>query len=403
MPIFGSFNVLIPQEEYLQKWSVIACDQFTSQPEYWKELRTVIGDAPSALHCILPEAELCTVDGTQYNEIRDRMNEYLSSGIFREYTDSFVYVERTLQNGEVRRGIIGVIDLEEYNFCSDSTSAIRATEKTVMERIPPRMKVRKDATLDFSHVLLLCDDERNEIVESLQVEAGFTVYDFDLLQGGGHIKGRIVNGDSAEKLRLRLDEYVARKRKEHNGMVFSVGDGNHSLASAKSCYEEMKKHCSDIQAINSARYAVVELENIRDRVQKFEPIHRIVYDVDVHDLLEYLQQHYCTEGGYPIEWVDNNEFGTIYLDKQKGVLSIGVLQKALDSYLECYHGVLDYIHGDETLKELTIKRNGIGFLLPSISIDDFFRSIVVDGVLPRKTFSMGDACEKRYYLETRKL
>ena len=403
MRIFGSFNILIPKIEYMQKWPVIACDQFTSQPEYWNALRKIIGYDPSTLHCIMPEAELRTATDEQYQKIRDSMNRYLEDEIFNIYPDSFVYVERTLLDGTVRQGVVGVIDLEEYDYRPHAASSIRATEKTVVERIPPRMKVRKGAMLDLSHVLLLCDDERKEIIEPLRNAEGNIIYEIDLLQNGGHIKGKLISGEEAGKLRKRLDEYCARKANDLNGMLFLVGDGNHSLATAKACYEELKRTSNNTEAIERARYAVVELENIHDDAQRFEPIHRIVYDVDYESVLDFLLKSCGGDDGYPVEWIAGDKAGVIILDKAKGILPIGILQQALDDYLQKHDGAIDYIHGEETVKKLAKGEKRIGFILPSVSKDDFFRGIAEDGVLPRKTFSMGEAQEKRYYLETRRL
>lgn len=403
MPIYGSFDVLIPKKQYIQKWPVIACDQFTSQPEYWNAMRATIGDQPSTLHCIMPEAEFGSADENKYSEIHRNMRSYLEQDIFTEYKDSFVYVERNLQNGAIRRGVVGVIDFEAYDYSSNSTSPIRTTEKTVVERIPPRMKVRSGASLDLSHVILLCDDERREIIEPLQGADGKVIYDLHLLQNGGHIKGKLIDCYEAEKLRQRIEEYCVRKSEELNGFIFAVGDGNHSLATAKVCYEELKKTSTDAVAINRARYAMVELENIHDEAQEFEPIHRIIYDSDYKGLIRYLQQNWCAEKGYPVEWITREKGGVLYLDREKGVLPIAILQNALDHYLMSHSGRIDYIQGDETLWKLASKKNSIGFLLPSIPKDDFFRGISNDGVLPRKTFSMGEAEEKRYYLEARRL
>ncbi|MCR5161755.1 MAG: DUF1015 domain-containing protein [Lachnospiraceae bacterium] len=437
--IFQPFNVLIPKKEYLDCWPVIACDQFTSQSEYWDQLEALVGNSPSALRCILPEARLSSATEETYGEIRKAMQEYLNAGLFDEFGGAFVYVERTLLGGEIRRGIVGVVDLEAYDYHSDAKAAIRATERTVVERIPPRMKVRRGALLELSHVLLLCDDEQFSIIEPIRGEEEKKLYDLDLLQGGGHISGWLIDGEAAENLLKRLDAYCSRKAEPLDGMAFVVGDGNHSLATAKECYEELKKTSQDEAAIQCARYAMVELENIHDRAQKFEPIHRLLRKVDVGKLLAFLEKECCCEAagletnedcsddapnaekGYPIAWVSGEREGILYLDKKKGVLPVGILQAALDVYLKKEEGEIDYIHGEDTLRELSRGENTaraglsgaaegrpaeagtIGFVLPAIPKDDFFNGIAKDGVLPRKTFSMGEAKEKRYYLEARRL
>lgn len=408
MAIFNSFDILIPKSEYMAKWPVVACDQFTSQPEYWSELKAQVADSPSALGCILPEVELKDCGEERYDIIRGTMMDYLERGIFRSIENSFVYLERTLLDGSVRRGLVGVIDLEDYDFHADAIAPIRATERTVEERIPPRMKVRRGAMLELSHVLLLCDDEKMDIIEPLsaQTDRLEKIYDQQLLMDGGNIRGYAVSGRMAQALRERIDDYCRRKTAMYGdvpAMLFAVGDGNHSLATAKSCYEELKKAGADAAAIERARYAMVELENIRDEVQKFEPIHRLLTDIDIENLLSYLRENYCAEHGHPIAWMSGSEHGTIYLDKNKGLLPVAVLQSALDEYLSHNPGSIDYIHGVDALTMLSAKSGSMGFVLEAVPKGDFFLGIAKDGVLPRKTFSMGEAQEKRYYLEARRL
>ncbi len=403
MAVFQSFDILIPEENYMPNWPVIACDQFTSQPEYWQELHDIVQNSVSALHCILPEAQLHDAHTQTYEAIRNAMKQYLNDSVFRTFPSSFIYVERTLIGGKVRPGIVGVIDLEEYDYHHDALSRIRATERTVVERIPPRMKVRKGAPLELSHVLLLCDDEEKTIIEPLRNKVKEKIYDQDLLLGGGHITGWLVNDKEAQELQKAIESYCTKKADELNGMVFAVGDGNHSLATAKECYEELKRTGTDKEAIERARYAMVELENIHDEAQQFEPIHRIIRNTDTPDLLAYLNQTIGNTEGEPITWLTSEVEGILYLDKNKGSLPIAVLQSALDEYLKTHPGEIDYIHGEDSLRRLSETENTIGFLLPAISKNAFFKGIASDGVLPRKTFSMGEAQEKRYYLEARRL
>jgi len=408
MPIFTSFDILLPKAEHMEKWPVVACDQFTSQPEYWQKLKNIIGNAPSALNCILPEVELKGCTEERFGNIRRTMLQYLEGEVFNEYKDAFVYVERTLLDGSIRPGVVGVIDLEQYDYNADAISPIRATEKTVVERIPPRMNVRHGAPIELSHVLLLCDDDKRSIIEPLAEKKSQLqpVYDLELLQGGGHIAGWLVQGEEAEALQARIEEYCERKSNTYsnaNPMLFAVGDGNHSLATAKACYEELKAKGADADSLARARYAMVELENIMDDSQKFEPIHRIINDCKAMSLLTYLGESRCAEAGYPIRWISGVHEGKMYLDKRKGVLPIGILQNALDEYLKSHSGEIDYIHGEDALRQLAAKPGSIGFVLESVPKDDFFRGIAADGVLPRKTFSMGEAQEKRYYIEARKI
>ena len=408
MPYFTSFDILVPQSEYMPKWPVVACDQFTSQPEYWQQLKALVGDCPSALNCILPEAELESSGDERYAHIRRNMEKYLDSGLFRCFEKSFVYIRRTLLNGKIRAGLVGVIDLEAYDFHADAISPIRATERTVEERIPPRMRVRRGAELELSHVLLLCDDEKAGIIEPLadKLESLPVIYDQELLMGGGHITGWLVAGDAARELEKNIESYCSRKAAQYgevSPMLFAVGDGNHSLATAKSLYEELKASGAEGEALARARYAMVELENIRDEVQVFEPIHRLMYNVDVDELMDYLKASCGAEDGYPIVWMRGDEQGTLYLDKNKGILPVAILQTALDKYLSEKPGNIDYIHGEDALRQLSKKPGSLGLVLEAVEKGDFFRGIASDGVLPRKTFSMGEAQEKRYYLEARKL
>jgi len=406
--LFTSFDLLLPKAEYMEKWPVVACDQFTSQPEYWQELKNTVGSAPSALNCILPEVELKSCGEDRYDLIRGTMQEYLDGGIFNCYADSFVYIERSLLDGSVRPGIVGIIDLEAYDFNADAVSPIRATEKTVVERIPPRMKVRRGAPIELSHVLLLCDDEKRGIIEPWAKEKNnlTKLYDLELMQGGGHISAWLIDGENARKLQAAVDSYCERKHAQYPDiapMLFAVGDGNHSLATAKACYEELKASGADADVLKRARYAMVELENIMDESQKFEPIHRIIESCDSEKLLQRLKDSCCADSGYEIKYYSADKEGLICLDPAKGVLPIAILQTALDEYLSIDAGEIDYIHGEDTLRELAGKPGSLAFALKALPKDDFFRGIATDGVLPRKTFSMGEAQEKRYYIEARKI
>ncbi len=409
MEAFTSFDVLIPKGKYMANWPVIACDQFTSQPEYWEKVRTQAEGVPSAFHCILPESGLTAATEETYAGIRRSMEAFLRAGVFKEYRDSFVYVERTLQDGSIRAGVVGVLDLEQYDYHSDARAAVRATERTVEERIPPRMKIRRGAQLELSHVLLLCDDGEMRLIEPLAEEKARLkmAYDLDLMLGGGHISGWLLQGAPAAAFRQRLQEYADRCAAKYGGegvapVLYAVGDGNHSLATAKECYEEMKANSVSAESLRLARYAMVELGNIHAPSLKFEPIHRIVTDADVDALLEYAKG-YCAPDGYPIGWVADERRGTIYLDRSRGEMEVGILQKMLDEYLRDNAGSIDYIHGEDALRQLSARKNAVGFLLPAISKESLFRGIARDGVLPRKTFSMGESVEKRYYLEARKI
>ncbi len=408
MKTFSPANILLPKNVAFEKWAVIACDQFTSQPEYWQRVRENVGDAVSTLNLVFPEAELNVDRAERIKSINENMEKYLAEDIFAEYKDAYIYVERTLKNGVVRKGIVGVIDLEQYNYNADSKSAIRATEQTVLERIPPRVEIRRNASMELPHVLLLCDDEKERIVEPLAAKKAELplLYDFDLMEGGGHITGYLLQGEEVQAVNEAIANYEADVLKKYKGtgkapMTYAVGDGNHSLATAKACYEELKEKCGAEKVANHpARFALVELENIYDEAQVFEPIHRLLTNVDAKELLAYLQNE-IGDKGTAIKWFANGEAGELKINDENGELPLEVIQVALDKYLKANQGEIDYIHGDETLKELSQKENAIGFLMPNVTKNAFFENIVNNGVMPRKTFSMGEAEEKRYYLEGR--
>lgn len=385
---------MLPKLNDLSRWAVIACDQFTSQPSYWEKVKANAGDSPSAYNLILPEAFLTDDNSQAVSKINKAMNDYLSRNIFTEYKNAYIYVEREMLDGSARKGIVGAIDLEDYDYRHDTTPLIRATEQTVKERIPPRKSIRENSPLELSHVILLCDDERREIIEPLTLakHSMTKLYDFNLMLGGGHIRGWLIRGDNKRALNMRIDSYIKRKSRELS-LVFAVGDGNHSLAAAKACYED---------GITS-RYAMVELENIHDEALKFEPIHRIVRGVNVDAFIADVEKNICAKKeSWPIKYYCQNKEGTIKIDKSKGASPLIVLQK----YLDENNCSIDYIHDTDALKELSSEEGTIGFELPAFDESakrDFFRVISESGVLPRKTFSMGHASEKRYYIEARRI
>ena len=411
MNLFEPADLLIPKNVDMEKWAVIACDQFSSQPEYWERVEAYVGDAPSSLKLIFPEARLGEESTEMVSKIKETMEDYLKENVFAEYKNAFLYVERTLLDGSIRKGIVGAINLDEYDYSSHSMSGIRATEKTVVERIPPRKVIRENAILELPHILLFSDDEKDLMcgyLESVKEQLPL-VYDFDLMEGGGHICGRLVEGENVAAFLEKLEAYgdfIQQKYADSKKtpMMFAVADGNHSLPTAKACYEDIRlKNTGENLLHHPARYALVELVNIHDEAQKFEPIHRIVKNVDVNALLGALILDSCAEGGYPIKWYSGEKHGTIYLDPEKGQLPIGILQNFLDEYLSVHLGVIDYIHGEDVLQNLAKEANSIGFALPTIDKNKFFKGIIEDGVFPRKTFSTGHAQEKRYYLEARKI
>jgi len=410
--VFLPADILLPKNADFSKWAVIACDQFTSDQEYWNRVRANAEGSVSTINLILPEAELGTEKEAAHTALINKtMAEYMENGVFETYENSLIYVERTLENGSIRMGLMGMVDLDAYDYNIGATSAIRATERTVTERIPPRQRVRRDAPIELPHILLLCDDHEKVLIEPIAAKKGkFKVlYDCDLMEDGGHITGWLVPQEEVEKFNATLAEYSANVGKKYEGLkgepvVFAVGDGNHSLATAKSCYEELKKNNPGVDlSAHPARYALVELENIHDPSQQFEPIHRVIFNTDTKKMLKAVEENICAEGGYPVKWYIGEESGVVYLDRAKSELAVGVLQAFLDEYLKENEGEIDYIHDDDALIALAAKENAIGFLVPGMEKSQLFRGVVADGVLPRKTFSMGHSREKRYYLESRKI
>ena len=410
MSVFTSSELLIPREELLPDWAVIACDQFTSQPEYWADVRRQTEGRPSAYALTFPEAELGGDREGRIASINESMRRCLEIGLFRSFPDSFVYVERTLLDGSIRRGLVGVIDLEAYSYASDAESPIRATEQTVVERIPPRVQIRRDAPLELSHVMLLADDRQDRILSVCEEQKAALprIYDFDLMQGGGHIVGWQLAGEAAASVQEAVAAYEheseARYAAEGRApLLYAVGDGNHSLATAKTCWEELKTRNPALAGTDHpARYAMVELQNIHDASQQFEPIHRILTGVSPAALLEALST-LCAPSGYEVRWAAGERSGTVTLSPALGELPVAILQPFLDRWLSKRGGEIDYIHGEDVALRLARQDNAVAFLLPNIAKGDFFRGIVKDGVFPRKTFSMGHAQEKRYYLECRKI
>jgi len=402
--VFVPTDILVPQNIDMQKWSVVACDQYTSQPEYWENVKKTAGDSPSALNIIFPEIYLENGDKNErINSINATMKKYTDDGIFKEYPNAFIYVEREA-DGKIRQGLVGAVDLECYDYSKDSTSAVRATEGTVIERIPPRVEIRKNAPLELPHVMILADDIERTVIEPLgKKKDKFTkLYDFELMCGGGRIAGYLLDKESNAEVLSAIDKLPVNK-----GLLFAVGDGNHSLATAKECWESLKKELTDEEMNNHpARYALAELVNIHSSALEFEPIHRVIFDVDAEKLIaEFTKENGVnTETGEKnIKAVSDKFDITVGLNGFGDTLEVAVLQSFLDKYLKENDGKIDYIHGDDVTVELGSKENNIGFLLPAMDKSDLFKSVAASGALPRKTFSMGHAHEKRFYLECRKI
>ena len=406
MRVFHSADFLLPEEQYYSTWPVIACDQFTSEKAYWERVAARVGECPSSLRLIYPEVYLSDHMDRRIEEINQEMQHVLAGGILRELNDCFVYVERTLMNGSIRRGLLGVIDLEAYSYQPDADTPVRATEKTVPERIPPRVRIREHALMELSHVLLFCDDPEDLILGPLynQKDQLQKLYDLDLMENGGHIEGYLVSGQAAAETGRRIDAYESLRSARTAGapVLYLVGDGNHSLATAKTCYETFRAEGAGPDVLSKARYAMVELGNIRDDSLVFEPIHRLVTGTKPEKLLDDIQ-NICGGNGYRVHWKTGNRQGEVLLNPSLGQLPVGILQNWLDEELKVTEGSIDYIHGEDSLSALSQQENAIGFELPAIGKDAFFDAIERDGVLPRKTFSIGHAQEKRYYFEARRI
>lgn len=416
--VFQAADILLPEKTIdMEKWSVIACDQFTSEPEYWEKVKANVAEHPSTLDMILPEVYLGHDDHEkQLKTIESSMNKYLHEQVFAEYKDAMIYVERTDSSGKVRSGIVGKIDLEQYDYRKKSTSFIRATEATVAERIPARVEIRKNAVVELPHVMLLVDDAGKHVMEpcAFEKENLPLLYDFDLMLGGGHLRGYLLGEKEQERIQKALsfladakcfgDKYHVKNRPV---LLFAVGDGNHSLAAAKEYYEQLKAAYPDEDfSDHPARYALVEIVNLHSPALQFEAIHRIVTDVDVEDLLSKMSValHIKKEGkGQTFYTIYKGKKKKCVIDRPTSKLTVGSLQRFLDSYLAQNGGKIDYIHGEDVVEGLAKEKNSIGFILPDMGKEELFPTVIHDGALPRKTFSMGHAQDKRYYTECRKI
>jgi uncharacterized protein (DUF1015 family) len=410
---FQPANILLPRDCDLSLWSVVACDQYTSRPEYWQRVENRVGRAPSALRLILPESclEGPSVE-TDIMEINNTMSRYLREGRFQEHPDALIYVERTLSSGYVRRGLVGMVDLEQYDYEAGSRAAVRATEGVVMSRIPPRVAVRKNAPIELPHALLLTDCQ--DIIPPLsgETEGMELLYDFDLMEGGGHLKGWLLTREQQERTARAIRKWKEWADRERDGLLFLVGDGNHSLATAKECYERRKGLTDPAQWPElPSRYALCELVNFYDGSVELEPIHRVVFGAKPEELLDALLEYYTSavQGGgegHTISFAVNRwSQGEVTVREPSAQLPVDTLQRFLDDYIAAHpRARIDYIHGAEEAKALAQEReDAVAFLLPPPDWTELFDAIVRDGVLPRKTFSIGQAQDKRFYLEARKI
>jgi len=410
-------DILIPRNIDMEKWAVIACDQYTSEIEYWKKAEEIVGECPSTLRLMVPEVYLEEKDiQERIKNVNRKMDEYISTDLFNILKDSAIYVRRAQSNGNVREGIVLAVDLEGYSYEKGSESLVRATEETVLERIPPRVRIRENASLELPHVMLLIDDYEQEIIEEVRenVEDNEMIYDFDLMQNGGHITGYKLKEDQIQKVFNKIEKLSDNENfnkryntKDKKTLLFAVGDGNHSLATAKACYENLKKKISKEEYENHpARYALVEIVNLYSKGLEFEPIHRVLFGVEPEKVITELKKYYevSQEGeGQKIGYIYKDSEGVLIIKNPKSNLAVGTLQIFIDEYLKNNSGKVDYIHGDEVTKRLAKAEGNIGFLLPNMEKNELFKTVILDGILPRKTFSMGHSNDKRYYLEARKI
>ena len=420
-------RVMLPDKDAdFYRWAVVACDQFTSQPEYWEKAREIIGTAPSTLDLFLPEAYLGKPDESERIEkIRNNMREYVNKGIIKELEQGFVLVTRTVA-GNTRYGLVLALDLEAYDFHKGSETLIRATEGTIESRIPPRLRIREGAPLELPHILVLIDDPKRTVIEPLvDEEERFPVlYDTDLMLDGGHITGSFIKEENLEGAKAALSAlYDEAEEKYGIGHVIfqAMGDGNHSLATAKTAWENIKKTLSPEEiSTHPARYALCEIENIHDEGIVFEPIHRVIFANGgesgmelVTKVCEHLDQYNgnativdadapVPEGAFSIPFITLTQRGKIIIEKPESKLEVGCLQHALDIMVkeEKTCGI-DYIHGTAAVEKLSKRDGNAGFMLPAMDKFMLFPAVAADGALPRKTFSMGEANEKRYYIEAR--
>ena len=414
-------EIMLPEGKInMKKWSVVACDQFTSQPEYWYDVQKIVGNAPSAYNLILPEAFLNENDRSdRIAKIKSTMKSYVESGVLAQLPRGIALVERTIGNKK-RKGIMLAIDLDQYDFQPGNKCLIRATEQTVLERIPPRMEVRTGAILESPHAMLLMNDEKDSVIGPLykKRDTYFKLYGFDLMQNGGYLNGWFV--DNEQDIQGVLE--ALGELKETNEMLFAVGDGNHSLVTAKAVWEEAKETLSEEeQEASPLRYALVEVVNLYDPGLKFEPIHRVIFNVSpsvcVNELMTIIHKRgfkakmiysrnmpQAEKNVHVLPFITKDTMGRIEIINPEEPLVVGTLQDILDEYQKVReNAVVDYIHGADSFVELSKQYNSIGFRMPGIEKEDLFSLVYKYGVLPKKCFSMGEAEEKRYYTECRLL
>ena len=415
----------------LGKWAVIACDQFTSQPEYWRKVEEIVGEAPSTLNLIFPEVYLEKPGADErIRRIQQTMLAYLSSGLLVPH-QGMVYVERRMGN-KMRRGLVLALDLEHYDYTRGSHSLIRATEGTIVDRLPPRIRIREGACLELPHILVLIDDPQRTVIEPVGESRKILkeMYDFELMAGSGHLNGYLVDDPGIEAGVIHALEGLADPQafvvkygvgKDQPVLIFAMGDGNHSLATAKAIWEKNKAR---VGMDHPSRYALVEIENVHDEGLEFAPIHRVIFGLK-RDIFNAMKEYFgggysytpCQEAGEMVARVEHNQgglqttgvvsaggFGILEIANPSSNLPVGTLQSFLDDFMKSGGAEkIDYIHGEEVVYKLGQVPGNVAFYLPGMNKSDLFKTVILDGALPRKTFSMGEAAEKRFYMECRKI
>lgn len=403
---FTPADILLPEHADMHRWSVIACDQFTSDAAYWRSVQDTVGDAPSTLRLMLPEFYLGKCDEAAATRgIQQTMHTYLDSGVFRTVPHSLVLVQRTLPSGAVRCGIVGALDLEAYDYAPDSVTPIRATEGTVASRLPARVRIRAAAALEMPHIMVFYADPEDAICREAQALADDTLYDFDLMAGGGHICGRRIAGDAAGQLAAALCATGVGTDGAHP-MRFAIADGNHSLAAARQCWLEKKKTLSPEQAAaDPARYALVELVNLHSPAVTFEPIHRVLFETDAANWLDAAERVLAAADGcgYAVTLLAGAQRRDILAHGSSLGEAISALDAFCASYMQAHGGRIDYIHGDDEAVDLAAGDGCCGILMPRMEKEELFTSVLRSGPFPKKSFSIGLGADKRYYLECRKL
>ncbi len=417
-PHFHTADILLPDFSKTDGtlWAVVACDQYTSEPEYWQAVEQRIGPAPSTLGLILPEVYLSEADA-RIPKICTAMETAIKQTLL-SHPGAMLCLARTQADGRVRRGLIGTVDLEEYDYRAGAASLIRATEGTVLERIPPRVAVRRGAALELPHVMLLIDDRGKSVIEPVfgAVEGRTPIYDFDLMQNGGHVRAHLLSNAEVKAVQDTLNALITPDAMEArygdaalSPLLFAVGDGNHSLATAKAAYEELKASIgADAAREHPARYALCEVVNLHDEALEFEPIYRVVFGADVPSLLKELKLCLQSQNGRAapqvLTAVSADGEAALTVPHPQSQLAVGTLQAFLTDYTSRHPEVtVDYIHGEESLRALAKQPHAVGFLFEGMQKDELFRTVLYDGALPRKTFSMGHAHDKRFYIEARRI